>query len=149
MRLAGLSAAERAFLCGNAPDAWIATLAARLQAVLAARMRCAVRVAPAVAAPLMDSATAIRWDAALSALWVAHRLGGAPVTGSSALDRSLMRTLEPAVAAWWRGARERPDGAREAAFVVTTALGQGTLAVRLPDALPLARRVRSVTGRAA
>jgi hypothetical protein len=114
MALAQLDADERAFLSAPlvADSAFAQALAARIAALLGARLRQPVRVSieedllePAAPQPRHDSAIALHWNAELDVLWLTGRLrcaGSVPGSrASSILGARLYRSLSLALAEVW------------------------------------------------
>jgi hypothetical protein len=137
MRLHALTPAELAFLTESAAgaDDWPARLTRKLAATLSARLRLPVSLVLQPMAAPVDAAATPAWqaDSALATLWLARRLGGQRVTGASAfVPRSLINTLDAALAEGWL------DGAGQAALPAALAwhinagLTRATLAVQLP-----------------
>src|SRR5574340_60750 len=139
MRLHTLTPDELAFLTAPAagPDDFAAQLTRKLAATLIARLHLPVslvlRTAPSTADAPAPETPIWQPDAALATLWLTRRLGGQRVTGATPfVPRSLLQTLDAALAEGWL------DGAGQAALPaalawhVHTDLTQAALAVQLP-----------------
>ena len=138
MRLLELTPTEIAFLTASpaASDGLQARLTRKLAATLTARLRLPVQMTAMPPTMLQaQAAAAPAWqpDAALATLWLTRRLGGQRVMGATSLvPRTLIHTLDAALAESWL------DGAAQAglppalAWLVTAAHTQASLVVQLP-----------------
>jgi hypothetical protein len=143
MQLALLSTEESRFLAASAPadSAFARALAARLAALLGARLRRPVRLSPIAndpraAAPVAPDGVELVWDAQLDALWLEGRLGCRPVraaAGASAiLGARLRRSLHAALAEVWRShTAALPLGVL--AFAVHADARCARIEIRFPD----------------
>lgn len=153
MRLLELTPAEIAFL--TAPmipaDGLPTRLTQRLAATLSARLRLAVRLRPPTMMVSAEEAPALpRWevDAALATLWLTRRLGGQQVLGTTSfVPRSLIRTLDAALAECWLDAAAHAEHPHALQWQIAGDLTQATLGLQLPpDPRHLTRWVREVIG---
>jgi hypothetical protein len=138
MRLQELTPAEIAFLAAppDAPDVVQARLTQRLAATLTARLRLPLRLHPQPAAASGPAPATPRWqpDDALETLWLTRRLGGQRVTGgASFVSRSLIHTLDAALAECWLDAAAPTTLPPALTWTITTDLAQAALAVQLPQ----------------
>lgn len=151
MQLQTLSPDELAFLTAppteHAKCAGADWLQGKLAATLAARLRRPVTLeaTPAEARSATIEIPVWQPDAALATLWLTRRLGGTRAAGSTPfVPRSLIETLDAALAEAWLGNPQQPPAA-PFAWVVTTTLGGGRLALQLPeDTSGLTRWARGV-----
>ncbi len=134
--LAALSAEEIAFLSAPSQDAddFAARLTGALAATLSARLRLPVRLAAGVAGAGADTAAPV-WqiDGALSALWLARRLGGRIARGDAPfVPCGLQLTLDAVLAERWL---DRPGDVPAAlAWQLIAEGGAARLALALPAA---------------
>ena len=80
----------------------------------------------------------VYWDAALDAMWLCGRLGGqTSVAGavSSAMSKSLKRTLELALAEVWLSMQGITALPAALSFRIETTGGSAELGIRFPEAL--------------
>ena len=149
MQLALLSTEESRFLAASAPadSAFASALAARLAALLGARLRRPVRLSliaddPHALAPVAPDGVELVWDDQLDALWLEGRLGCRPVraAGASAiLGARLRRSLHAALAEVWRShAAALPVGAL--AFAVHADARCARIEIRFPGSLGAMQR---------
>ena len=137
MRLLELTPAEIAFLAAppTASDSLQARLTRKLAATLSARLRLPVHVMAQPFAAPVDAPASPKWqpDAALASLWLTRRLGGQRVMGvTSFVPRTLIHTLDAALAECWLDAVAQVTLPAALAWQITAAHTQATLAVQLP-----------------
>lgn len=137
MPLHALTPAELAFLTGAAavPDEVSARLTRKLAATLSARLRLplSLELQPAVRAADLLRAPVWQADAALATLWLTRRLGGQQVVGAAPfVPRSLIRTLDAALAEGWLDAAGTQGGPAALAWEIRADAIRASLAVRLP-----------------
>jgi len=150
MQLLELTSAEIAFLAPPPvpSDGLEGRLTRKLAATLNARLRMPVELATrAVDAPA-DAPVAPRWqaDVALATLWLTRRLGGQRVMGASTfVPRTLIHTLDAALAESWLDAKTPVTLPSTVAWGITAGSTRATLAVQLPRlAIDMTRWAREV-----
>lgn len=137
MPLHALTSAELAFLTAPEvqPDDLAARLTRRLAATLAARLRLPASLALQADVPAAGTPQAPAWhaDTALATLWLTRRLGGRHVAGAAAfVPRSLIDTLDAALAEAWLDAPAQAALPAGLAWRLQADRTQATLALRLP-----------------
>lgn len=137
MPLHALTPAELAFLTGApaAPDSLPDRLTRRLAATLSARLRLPVGLELQPAAQASDLPQAPVWqaDAALATLWLTRRLGGQEVAGAAPfVPRSLIQTLDAALAEGWLDAAGAGTLPPALAWEIRADATRASLALRLP-----------------
>lgn len=149
MRLLQLTPEETAFLTSSgASDTLHPRLTGKLTATLTARLRLPVRLHPQPATSAEPQPARPRWqpDEALAALWLTRRLGGRRVMGGAPfVSRSLIHTLDTALAECWLDAAAPASPPPALAWHIATDLVQATLGVHLPqDTTDMTRWAREV-----
>jgi hypothetical protein len=148
--LLALTPAETAFLTAPlaALDDLPERLTRKLAATLTARLRLPVQaISQSAAAPIASPALPVwRPDAGLATLWLTRRLGGQRVVGeASFVPKTLLHTLNTALAECWLDAASESTLPAALAWQLTAGLTQATLAVQLPDqATDMTRWAREV-----
>jgi hypothetical protein len=140
MQLLELTSAEVGFLTSPATgtDPFQTRLTRKLGMTLTARLRLPVQMTVQTAAERADAPGTPRWqpDAALATLWLTRRLGGQRgqgVTGTTTfVPRSLLHTLDAALAECWLDAPEQTLPSATLAWTIAIDSVEAMLAVELP-----------------
>lgn len=137
MQLLELTPAETAFLKPRpaATDHSQQRLTQHLAAVLTARLRLPIQLRAQPAADAVEAQAAPIWlpDAALATLWLTRRLGGKRVVGvASFVPRTLIHTLDEALAECWLDRLEQSTLPAALAWQVSAGRTQARLAVYFP-----------------
>jgi hypothetical protein len=138
MQLHALTPAELAFLTAPAAesDGLAAHLTRKLAATLSARLHLPVGLALQPAAAAADAPQSPVWhiDDALATLWLTRRLGGRRVTGAASfVPRTLVDTLDAALAEGWLDAAGQTVPPAALAWQISADRAQAMLAVQLPS----------------